>query len=351
MAGNFGSLVFTPLVKDSMQRNRAISRLLQREKTMAQLQSPRLSRRRLLAIAGVSGGATMLVRGRLFAKDEGIVPTMINAAAKAKITVHPVRRNISVLEGSGGNIAVLTGNDGKLLVDAGFSVSRTGIADALASLSGDPIKHLVNTHWHTDHTDGNNWLHSAGAAITAHENVRKRLSVDTRVEGWSWTFPASPAGALPFTVFATTHELQRNNTKLVLQYYGPAHTDGDISVHFTEADVIHVGDTWWNGVYPFIDYSTGGSIDGQIQAAEANLRLTTDKTIVIPGHGQIGSRPDLAKFRDMLVTIRGSVERLKKQGRSLEQTIAAKPTGAFDAKWGRFLITPAMFTALVYQGV
>ena len=318
---------------------------------MTQFESTRISRRRLLAITGVSAGATILVRKPLFANDQGIVPTMVNAAAKAKITVHPVRRDISVLEGSGGNIALLTGKDGKLLVDAGFSVSRPAIADALASINGEPIKHLVNTHWHTDHTDGNNWLHSEGAAITAHENVRKRLSVDTRVEGWSWTFPAAPAGALPSTVFATNHELQRNNTKLRLQYYGAAHTDSDISVHFIEADVIHVGDTWWNGVYPFIDYSTGGSIDGQIQAAEANLRLITDKTIVIPGHGPIGHRPEVTEFRDMLVTIRENVAALKKQGRSLEQTVAARPTSAFDAKWGQFLITPAMFTALVYQGV
>jgi glyoxylase-like metal-dependent hydrolase (beta-lactamase superfamily II) len=276
---------------------------------------------------------------------------MIHAAAKAKITVHPLRRNISVLEGSGGNIAVLTGRDGKLLVDAGFSVSRPAIADALASISADPIQHLVNTHWHMDHTDGNDWLHSAGAAITAHENVRKRLSVNTRVEGWNWTFPPAPAGALPSAEFASRHEMECNNSKLFLKYYGPAHTDSDIYVHFTDADVIHVGDTWWNGDYPFIDYSTGGSIDRQIQAAEANLRLITDKMIVIPGHGPVGRRPDLVAFRDMLVTVRSDVAALKKQGRTLEQTLAAKPTAAFDAKWGQFLINPATFIALVYAGV
>jgi glyoxylase-like metal-dependent hydrolase (beta-lactamase superfamily II) len=276
---------------------------------------------------------------------------MVNAAAKAKIIVHPVRRNISVLEGSGGNIAVLTGKDGKLLVDAGFSVSKPAITNALASINTDPIHHLINTHWHTDHTDGNAWLHSAGAAITAHENTRKRLSVDTRVEGWSWTFPAAPAGALPATVFASDHEMRRNNTRIILKYYSPAHTDSDVWVNFTDASVVHVGDTWWNGVYPFIDYSTGGSIDGQIRAAEANLAAFTDKTIFIPGHGPVGVRSDVAAFRDMLVAIRGNVATLKKQGRSLDETIAAKPTAAFDAKWGQFLITPADFTGLVYMGV
>ncbi|MBV8819781.1 MAG: MBL fold metallo-hydrolase, partial [Acidobacteriaceae bacterium] len=124
-----------------------------------------------------------------------------------------------------------------------------------------------------------------------------------------------------------------------------------IYVHFTDADVIHVGDTWWNGDYPFIDYSTGGSIDRQIQAADANLRLITDRMIVIPGHGPVGRRADVVAFRDMLVTVRSDVAALKKQGRTLEQTVAAKPTAAFDAKWGQFLINPATFTALVYQGV
>jgi glyoxylase-like metal-dependent hydrolase (beta-lactamase superfamily II) len=142
-----------------------------------------------------------------------------------------------------------------------------------------------------------------------------------------------------------------NDTRLLLKYYEPAHTDSDISVNFTEADILQVGDTWWNGVYPFIDYSTGGSIDGAIRAAETNVAAVTEKTIVIPGHGPVGGRSDLAEFRDMLVAIRQKVAALKKQGRSLEETIAARPTATYDAKWGQFLITPAIFTGLVYQGV
>jgi glyoxylase-like metal-dependent hydrolase (beta-lactamase superfamily II) len=318
---------------------------------MTPTESIGISRRRLFEIAGLSAGAAVLARRPLFAKDEGIVPTMINEAAKAKISVQPIRRNISVLEGSGGNIAVLTGRDGKLLVEAGFAVSRPAITSALASINADPIQHLINTHWHTDHTDGNAWLHAAGAEITAHENTRKRLAVATRVEGWEWTFPAAPAGALPAKVFASEYEMRRNDTRITMKYYGPAHTDSDVWVNFTDADVVHVADTWWNGVYPFIDYSTGGSIDGQIRAADANLAAFTKKTIIIPGHGSVGDRSGVAEFRDMLVAIRENVAALKKQGRSLSETIAAKPTTAYDAKWGQFLITPAHFTALVYQGV
>jgi glyoxylase-like metal-dependent hydrolase (beta-lactamase superfamily II) len=317
---------------------------------MQQSETADISRRRFLAMAGLSAGAALLARRPLSAK-EGIVPTMVNAAARAKITTQPIRRNISVLEGSGGNIAVLTGRDGKLLVEAGFAVSRPAITNALAAINNDPIKHLINTHWHTDHTDGNAWLHAAGAEITAHENTRKRLSVATRVEGWDWTFPAAPAGALPVRVFAAEDEVRRNDTRITMKYYGPAHTDSDVWVNFTDADVVHVGDTWWNGVYPFIDYSTGGSIDGQIRAAEANLAAFSSKTIFIPGHGPVGGRSEVAEFRDMLVAVRERVAALKKQGRSLNEIIAAKPTAVYDAKWGQFLVTPAMFTGLVYAGV
>jgi len=142
-----------------------------------------------------------------------------------------------------------------------------------------------------------------------------------------------------------------NGATLALKYYGPAHTDGDISVTFTDVDILHAGDTYWNGIYPFIDYSTGGSIDGMIRACDANLAATSDQTIIIPGHGPpMSNRSELKAFRDMLVAIRENVAVLKKDGRSLSETIAAKPTAAFDSKWGQFVIDPAFFTRLVYQG-
>jgi glyoxylase-like metal-dependent hydrolase (beta-lactamase superfamily II) len=289
--------------------------------------------------------------GKLFTEDLDLVPTMIQAAGITAISVHPLRRNIAVLEGSGGNITVLCGEDGKLLVDAGFTVSQPRISAALDSISQDPIRHLINSHWHTDHTDGNEWLHSAGATITAHENTRKHLSVITRVAGWDWDFPARPADALPTRTFDTRHQMHLNHTNITLEKYYPSHTDSDISVHFVEADILLVADTWWNGVYPFIDYSTGGSIDGQIHAAQQNVDSATADTIVVPGHGPIGNRADLMEFRDMLVAIREKVAGLKRQGMTVFEVIAAKPTAAFDAKWGQFLITPPAFTGLVYQGV
>jgi hypothetical protein len=173
----------------------------------------------------------------------------------------------------------------------------------------------------------------------------------TRIDGWDWDFPARPESALPTTVFDCAHEMHLNDTDLILSKYDPAHTDSDTSVHFVEADILAVADTWWNGVYPFIDYSTGGSIDGQIRAAQQNVATVTANTIVIPGHGPVGDKAGLIEFRDMLVTIREKVAALKKQGMTVMEVIAAKPTASFDAKWGQFLITPSAFTGLVYQGV
>src|SRR5260370_19138061 len=156
------------------------------------------------------------------------------------------------------------------------------MSEAVGKISSDPVTHLINTHWHFDHTDGNEWLHSEGAKITAHENTRKHLSVATRVDGWNFTFPPSPEGALPTKVFKTQLKLHLNGTPIALQYYPPAHTDSDISIEFTDADILHVGDTWWNGHFPFIDYNTAGSIEGAIRAAKAHVERVSDNTIIIP---------------------------------------------------------------------
>jgi glyoxylase-like metal-dependent hydrolase (beta-lactamase superfamily II) len=289
------------------------------------------------------------MKGTAAGAAESPVVKIRNAAATAKITIHKLRGNVSVLKGSGGNITVLTGRDGQVLVDAG--ISRPQVEDALLGLSDDPVRHLINSHWHFDHTDGNEWLHSIGAEITAHENTRKHLSVTTRVEDWNFTFPSAPAGALPTNVITADETLHLNGATLALTCYSPAHTDSDIAVVFQEANVTDVADTFWNGEYPYIDYSTGGSIDGMIRAAEANVANTDDETIVIPGHGPIGNRSQLIEFRDMLVAIRERVADLKKQSKSLDEAVAAKPTADFDAKWGGSIIDGIFFTRLVYAGV
>jgi glyoxylase-like metal-dependent hydrolase (beta-lactamase superfamily II) len=311
----------------------------------------RVSRRCFLASASGATALAFVAPLKLFAEDDGLVQTARRTAVASTVTVQKLRGNVSVLMRAGGNMAVLTGPDGKLLIDAGFAGARPRITDALASLSPDPIKHLINTHWHFDHTDGNEWLHSGGAAILAHTNTRKHLSTTTRVEGWNFTFPPAPAGAIPAEVFDDEWTLQLNGTSIALKHYAPAHTDSDISVHFTDADIFHVADTFWNGYYPFIDYSTGGSIDGMIRATEANLAKVTDKMIVIPGHGEVADKSQLAFYRDLLVGTRERVAALKKQGRSLGEIVATKPTAATDAKWGNGFRSPRDFIGDVFQGV
>ena len=313
--------------------------------------------RRQFCLCCVTGAAFAATGGWLspkqaYAEARNIVDLIRDHAAKAPIKIHKLRNDVSILEGSGGNIAVITGADGKVFIDAGITASRPRILEAANSLSRDPIKHLINTHWHFDHTDGNQWLNAEGAAIIAHENTHKHLLAAQRVEDWDFNFPSSPLSAIPTETVSSEKTLKLNGSTVQLRCYAAAHTDSDLSVMISEADVFHCGDTYWNGIYPFIDYSTGGNIDGMIKAAEANVAAVTDKTIVIPGHGQPKSnKSELIEYRDMLVAIRDNVAKLKQQGRSLEDTITAKPTATFDAKWGQFVITPDFFTRLVYHGV
>lgn len=313
--------------------------------------SHKISRRHFIASAGLTLVAYGLTRRSLLAEEKGIVAAARERGASADLKVQELRGGISLITGSGGNIAVLPGAGGKLIVDSGYLGSRDKILAALTSINSDPIAHLINTHWHFDHTDGNEWMHSIGAKIIAHENTRRHLSVPTRVDAWDFSFPPSPAGAIPTDTFTDSKKLQLNGATVGLKYYGPSHTDGDISVYFKEADVLHTGDTWWNGRYPFIDYSTGGHIDGMIKAAETNLGLVTDKTLVIPGHGQVAGKTELTAYRDLLVLIRDRVAELKKKGKSLDEIVAAKPTADYDAKWAGAFINGDAFTRLIYQGL
>jgi glyoxylase-like metal-dependent hydrolase (beta-lactamase superfamily II) len=315
-----------------------------------------LSRRHfcLCCMTGAGFGATggWLSPRQAFAEARGLVTLIKDSAASSPVTSYKLRGNVSALEGSGGNIAVVTGPDGKVLIDAGISVSRPQLTKTLSGLGPEPITHLINTHWHFDHTSGNEWLHSVGAKIIGHENTRKHLSEIQRVEDWDYNFLPLPSDAIPSEVLRANRKLQLNGGSIELKAYSPAHTDSDLSVTFAEAGILHTGDTYWNGVYPFIDYSTGGSIDGMIAASDANLAASTDSTIIIPGHGKpVSNKSELKEFRDMLADIRDKVAALKKAGRTLPETVAAKPTAAHDAKWGQFVIDPAFFTKLVYEGV
>jgi len=312
-----------------------------------------ISRRKFIGSISVLGAGLWLVPKMIVAQSpkQSPVITIINAAKTAKINITKLRGNISMLEGSGGNIAVMHGGQGKLLVDAGIGVSKPNVLNALNSISSDPVKYLINSHWHFDHTFGNEWLHEEGATIIAQDVTKEHLKKTIRVEDWQYTFPPQGKGALPTVVYKTEHSLFFNGESIHIKAYRPAHTDCDSAIHFQNADILHVADTFWNGYYPFIDYSTGGSIDGMIHAAQLNVSRAQQNTIVIPGHGPIGNKDKLIEFHEMLSETREKVSKLKKQGKTLAEVVDSKPTAAYDAKWGGFVIDGSTFTYLVYKGI
>lgn len=313
----------------------------------------RLMRRKFcLCCLGATAGSLLDRSASATPSPDKIVSTIMSEAAEATIHIHKLRGGVAVLEGSGGNVAVLAGPDGKLLVDGGIAVSRPQMATALETLGSEPIVQLINTHWHFDHTGGNAWLRGAGASILAQENTRKHMLSVQHVTDWAYAFPVPPVQAVPDQVFDAEYTVRHGGLTLDLKHYGPAHTDSDISVSFRELDVLHCGDTFWNGAYPMIDYSNGGNIDGMIRAAEANLARASEQTIVIPGHGKpVSNRAELQEYRDMLVGARARVSQAKRDGASLDAIIAGKPTTPWDAHWGQFVISPELFTRLIYEGV
>ena len=317
------------------------------------------SRRHFLAAASLGVGVclTSPVSRALAAlrdegkQEEGIVQTMRNGANKVKIEVRTLRGGVHVLIGSGGNVGVLAGTEGVLLVDSGLAGSQPQITKALAGISEKPLKYVVNTHWHFDHCDGNAWTRAAGATLIAHPNTKKHLSNATRVPDWNFTFPPAPEAALPNETVEDRRDVKMNGTTAAVRYYGFAcHTDGDLYVRFPDADVLHCGDTFWNGHYPFIDTANGGSIGGMLRATEENLKLVGEKTLVIPGHGPVASRAELAEYRDMLAGVRDAVAKLKKEGKSEAEVVAAKPTARWDEKYGGFAVTPEHFSRIAYAG-
>jgi len=299
-----------------------------------------------------AAGGPMLTPAQAYAKSRGIVNAMKDYAASSPISLHEVRGRLTVLEGSGGNMLASFGEDGMFLVDAGIAVSETKIKESLASWGSSKVAAVVNTHWHFDHADGNDWLGREGAKIIAHEKTLSHLSAAQRVEDWNFDFPPSAIQALPSIVVGDTHELDINRDRVRLKFYGNAHTDGDLSVFFQNSNVLHTGDTFWNGIYPFIDRSTGGTIDGMISAAQWNVDICDADTLVVSGHAKpVGNREELKAYLEMLVAIRESISANKSKGMSLEEVQAQRPTSSFDAVWGQFVITPDFFTKLVYESL
>jgi cyclase len=210
---------------------------------------------------------------------------------------------------------------------------------------------VIDTHWHFDHTDNNANLHAAGATVLAHENTKTRMAEPHDSALLGLHLPASPADALPQQTFSTSQKLQANGEIVMLQYFQPAHTDTDIYIHFQKANVIHMGDTFFNGFYPVIDASTGGKIDGMIVAADKVLPLADNNTKIVPGHGPLGNKADLTKFRDMLVVARDRVQKMKTAGKSADEIAASKPLADLDPAWGHGMLSSDLFVQMIYSAL
>lgn len=308
----------------------------------------RLSRAQFIFVGGIVVAGLLLNPRPVFPHPTSPLIKIKNAAVVDPINVQTLRGNLHEFSGTGGNTAVFNGTKGKLLVDSGIGVSRSKIVNALDDISNQPLKYPINSHRHFDRADGNECLHKAGAIIIADRQTRKNIAASIFVEDWAYTFLPTPAGALPSFLFDSEPKLAFNGTCIQMRTFDKVHTNCDISVYFPHAEVVHVPDTWWNANYTCIDHCTGGSLDGMIAVGDHIIYRTTDKIITIPGHWIIGN---LSKLKHMLATIRHNVSKLKKEGRSLTDTISTKPISAFDDKFAKFVVYGDSFTKLVYADV
>lgn len=250
-----------------------------------------------------------------------------------RVRTIPVSSNVYMLQGAGGNIGLAVGDDAVFVVDDQYAPLTRKILDAIAAITPKPVRFVLNTHWHFDHVGGNENLGEAGALIVAHENVRKRMSVDGFVEALNARVPASPPKALPVVTFTDAVTFYINGDSVSATHVPPAHTDGDAIIHFRKANVVHMGDTFHNAGLPFSDLSSGGSLHGIIGAADRVLAMTNDTTKIIPGHGPLADRARLKVYRDMLVVLRDRIKAEITAGKTLDQILAAKLTTHFEKEF------------------
>ena len=269
--------------------------------------------------------------------------------AGVEIKTHQVAPGIYMLVGEGGNIGVSAGADGVFMIDDQFAPLTDRITAAVAALSDQPIRFLVNTHWHYDHTGGNENLGNQGVLIVAHDNVYERMSKDTEIAAFNNVVPAAPEAALPVITFNDNVTFRLNGEEIRAVHYRHSHTDGDSVIHFVNANVIHTGDIWFNGFYPFIDVSSGGSIDGVISSIRTLINLADDDTRIIPGHGPLGDKQGMQDYLEMLEAVRDRMNKLIAEGKSLEQIMELGPNADYDAAMGKGFINPEQFLRVLYS--
>jgi len=269
--------------------------------------------------------------------------------SKVEIKTIPVSDQIYMLQGSGGNIAVLTGADGVFMIDDQFAPLTEKILAAIAKISEPPVKFLINTHWHGDHTGGNENMGKAGAVIVAHDNVRKRMSEEQLMVAFGRTVPPAPADALPVITFSKDIHFHWNEEHVFIFHVHHAHTDGDVIVHFTKANVMHTGDTYFKGRFPFYDVSSGGSVEGLIESANKLLFIADDETVIIPGHGDLSNKKELTEYRDMLIVMRDRVKEAIASGKSFEEIEALGLAEDLADPWGQGFINAKKFVSILYS--
>lgn len=271
--------------------------------------------------------------------------------SNVKIEATKLTDNIYMLTGQGGNIGVWAGDDGVYVIDDQYAPLRKKIQAAVAKISDKPIKMIINTHWHGDHTGGNAYFHQLGAMIIAHNNVRTRLQNGQDMPGLGRTVAPAEKAALPVLTFEDGVNLFFNGEPAQLIHYANAHTDGDTAVFWPESNVLHTGDLLFNGIYPFIDGSSGGGIEGMIAADEALLKLVDGDTKIVPGHGPLTDKAGLENFLAMLKTVHQRIKAAKDAGKSVSEFIKEKPLADLDAEWGDGFLPADRFIAIVWQGM
>jgi cyclase len=297
------------------------------------------------------GEGEEIVKTALFAALAALASTAALAQepdySKVEIRTIALAPHTYMLMGAGGNMGLSVGEDATFLIDDQFGPLTAKIQAAIAAVTDKPAKFILNTHWHFDHTGGNENFGGAGAVIVAHENVRRRMSTDQFIEFMKTPVPASPHAALPVVTFTQGLAFHLNGDEMRVIHVPRAHTDGDAIVHFVKSDVIHMGDVFFNGMYPFIDTSSGGTIDGMVAGCDAGLALAGDSTKIIPGHGPLGTKAELQAYRDMLAAVSARVKKLLAEGRKPDEIGQAGVTAEFDAKYGRGFLKPADFAQMV----
>ena len=304
----------------------------------------------LLVVAIVITGAASRAAGQA-----GTSETAIQKATEqfedSPLKITSLGRGLYVFSGDGGNVTAIVDDGSTLLIDSGIASRSSELNDAVFKATMRPVTRLINTHWHFDHTGGNVYFGSGGVTIIAQENVKKQLSTMHDVPFVGLRDGHYPEQALPTVTYSSSMVLGQGSQRLTLANYGPAHTDGDTIIYIRPANVVVVGDIFSNALYPIIDLTSGGSIDGMILSVDRILAQTDERTKVVPGHGPVATRADLQAYRDMLAQVRQRIQQLIAAGKTMDEVVAAAPTKDFDAKWGSGYVTPDVFTKLVFSSL